>query len=97
MNSPFHLHKHNAKNHPLSYLLILCDELQSWDRMPYGKKAMADVYPQSINLSLDNNMFQFEYIYINSGWNGETFAAKKIESIKEVLIIENIFDAFNIK
>ena len=31
-----------ASEHPLSYLLILCDELQSWDRLAYGKVSKRD-------------------------------------------------------
>jgi len=37
--------------HPLSYLLILCDELQDWDRQAYGVKTK--VAPQAWNAELE--------------------------------------------
>jgi hypothetical protein len=36
MNSPFKLKQLSAIKHPLSYLLIVCDEIQEWDRSEYG-------------------------------------------------------------
>ena len=30
-------HPIELNEHPLAYLLILCDELQNWDRLAYGK------------------------------------------------------------
>ncbi len=49
--------------HPLSYLLILCDELQCWDRMPYGKESKRDPIAWDIDLSIRDNSISAKYIY----------------------------------
>lgn len=97
MEAPFHLNQLNAKNHPLSYLLILCDELQDWGRMPYGLKDKDKVFPQNINIQLDDNILELQYKYSDSDWNGEAFALNKFDAIKKVLITENVFDNVSIK
>ena len=35
-------HPIELNEHPLAYLLILCDELQNWDRLAYGKASKCD-------------------------------------------------------
>ncbi|MDF2700967.1 MAG: hypothetical protein K0Q49_2531 [Haloplasmataceae bacterium] len=97
MKAPFHLQQLNAKNHPLSYLLIMCDELQDWGRMPYGLKDKEEVYPTSIRIDLENECFNLKYEYLDSGRNGVSFASKKFDAIQKVLITDNIFSNINIE
>jgi len=53
--------------HPLAYLLILCDELQSWNRKGFGKDSKLDILPENIDIEIqDNNYFmtyKFESIF----------------------------------
>ena len=35
---------------PLSYLLMLCDELQCWDRTSYGQNSRSDIFPFDFDL-----------------------------------------------
>lgn len=97
MKEPFYLPQLNAKNHPLSYLLIMCDELQDWGRMPYGLKDKERVYPIDIEINLSNEGLNLCYQYIEKDWDGEAFAENKFTAIKKSLAIENIFNDFNIK
>lgn len=45
---PFNFGKLRPKQSPISYLLILCDELQEWNRQPYGvldvRKTMSTIW-----------------------------------------------------
>lgn len=40
MNNPFNLGKLEFNSSPLAYLLILCDELQEWDRIRFSDKSI---------------------------------------------------------
>ncbi|MDF2941268.1 MAG: hypothetical protein K0S01_126 [Herbinix sp.] len=97
MKTPFHLDRLDAENHPLSYLLILCDELQDWGRMPYGLKDKDKVYPQEIDIQLLNNSLELKYVYSDTNWNGDAFAANKFDSLKKILRTENVFTKVAIK
>jgi hypothetical protein len=50
--------------HPLAYMLMLCDELQCWDRTAYGRNSKHELHPMEavIDLSTDN-LIKINYIY----------------------------------
>ena len=35
----------NMEDHPLAYLLMICDELQCWDRTAYGRNSRKELHP----------------------------------------------------
>ena len=49
--------------HPLSYLLILCDELQNWDRLAYGKISKRDPIAWEIVLNIRDNEINAIYLF----------------------------------
>lgn len=49
--------------HPLSYLLILCDELQNWDRLAYGKVSKRDPIAWNVSLDIGENEIAAEYLF----------------------------------
>ena len=49
--------------HPLSYLLILCDELQNWDRLAYGKISKRDPIAWEIELEIRDNEINTVYLF----------------------------------
>lgn len=49
--------------HPLAYMLMLCDELQCWDRTSYGRNTKAELYPMGIELSLSDNDIKATYLF----------------------------------
>lgn len=97
MKAPFYLRQLDAEKHPMSYLLILCDEIQDWGRMPYGLKNMGKVYPREIVINLDDNSLKIDYVYNDDKWKGESFALNKYNTIKEILNIKNVFNQIIIK
>lgn len=49
--------------HPLAYLLILCDELQNWDRLPYGKQSKKDPLAWDVKLDISDRKIIIKYIF----------------------------------
>lgn len=39
--------------HPLAYMLMLCDELQCWDRTSYGQNSRQQLHPMNCEISFD--------------------------------------------
>ena len=100
--------KHPIKldEHPLAYLLILCDELQCWDRLPYGKESKIDPVAWDVNVRISNNkieiVYYFEKIAIRDTDNNYHInkSALKIQNGKFVEDIKSFIDTslnFNIK
>lgn len=96
MNHPFNMQTFNVKNHPLGFLLIMCDELQDWDRKPYGSQDLDSIFPSAIKIELEDGKCQLEYLYRESDWDGKQFAEKKIASINKVLRVGSLFEQFDI-
>ena len=57
------LHKAPLKmeTFPLAYLLFLCDELQCWDRMAYGRNTRLEMHPHSADMDFSSNALQITY------------------------------------
>ena len=53
--------KMSSKVHPLAYLLMLCDELQCWDRTGYGKKTRRENHPIGCDLTIKGNEITATY------------------------------------
>ena len=53
----------SLNEHPLAYLMILCDELQNWDRYAYGKISKRDPIAYDIRLNIDDNAIRVNYIF----------------------------------
>lgn len=49
--------------HPLAYMLMLCDELQCWDRAAYGQNSRRQLYPMGCDLAFDGNTVIAAYAY----------------------------------
>lgn len=71
--------------HPLAYLLILCDELQSWDRLAYGKISKQDPIAWDMALDIGNNTIVAKYFFdscIITDANNEKRLNKSFEKIQ---------------
>lgn len=62
LNQPFRM-----ELHPLAYLLMLCDELQCWDRMAYGRNSRSQYHPMGCDFHFRDNGIQAQYIYDTEG------------------------------
>ena len=52
-----------AKLHPLAYLLMLCDELQCWDRTAYGRNSRTELHPMAADFDFSDGKIQAVYYY----------------------------------
>lgn len=56
-------HPVNFSEHPLSYLLILCDEIQCWDRHAYGKLSKRDPIAWEVEFEIEKDVLTVKYTY----------------------------------
>ena len=49
--------------HPLAYLLMLCDELQCWDRTAYGRMSTKELHPVDVNITFDEDKINASYMF----------------------------------
>lgn len=92
-------HRFSIDTHPLAYLLMLCDELQCWDRRSYGQNTRSDIYPIWCNMSFDSNKseiivgYKFEKQFLHTvnakdkKRKMETFQNEVIKNIESILLI----------
>ena len=52
-----------AELHPLAYMLMLCDELQCWDRTSYGRNSKKELHPVRCKFSLSDESINVTYYY----------------------------------
>ncbi len=57
-NQPF-----RAGLHPLAYMLMLCDELQCWDRTAYGRNSRTELHPMGCSFVFRDNDILATYLY----------------------------------
>ena len=60
---------------PLSYLLMLCDELQCWDRASYGQNSRSGIYAFDFDLEFTTDSVHWIYYYDQS-YENKVLAAK---------------------
>lgn len=54
----------NLEDHqPLSYLLMLCDELQCWDRASYGQNSRNEIFPFDFDIRFEDGGMTWIYYY----------------------------------
>ena len=49
--------------HPLAFLLMLCDELQCWDRTAYGRNSRKELHPMGADFDFSGNAIRATYYY----------------------------------
>lgn len=60
------IHPLRAEFHPLAYMLMLCDELQCWDRTAYGRNSKKELHPMGCTFDFADNHIQATYLYDES-------------------------------
>ena len=83
-------HRITLKEHPLAYLLILCDELQSWDRRAYGKNSKRKPIAWDIELDIAENTIKAAYYFENRNENFENIVNGKFVSDIHKFIDSNL-------
>ena len=87
---PFDLKSLHPSQSPLAFLLILCDELQEWNRQPFGVKDKKRSHVNELLIDIDGRGMDVEYI-VKEGSIGLGFSEDKEELLKNVLSIRSIF------
>ena len=88
----FKLRKLDQIASPISYLLILCDELQEWNRRPYGVMDKKRNHVNDFDVEIDDEKIIVRYI-LKNGSMGLGFEEMKDDFINEVLDVRKIFPA----
>ena len=65
---------------PLAYLLMLCDELQCWDRASYGKSNRGGIYPFDFDISFTGGNMQWIYFF-DSTFEKDVIASKAYRDV----------------
>ncbi len=52
-----------AELHPLAWMLMLCDELQCWDRTAYGRNSRDELHPMAVDFSFAGQKIRAKYYY----------------------------------
>ena len=89
----FSLESLNAKDHPIAYLLILCDNLQEWKREFYGQDGSKNRCPSTdfnFNLTIDDDKLEMTYKF-PQGCSNCIDTLKIKGKIDKVININNIF------
>lgn len=60
---------------PLSYLLMLCDELQCWDRTSYGQNSRNEIYPFDFDIRFEDGEMTWIY-YFDQSYANKTEQSK---------------------
>ena len=89
--APFNLKAMHPSQNPIAYLLILCDELQEWNRKPFGIKDKMKSHVNDLKLVVDNSKLEVDYI-VKNGSIGLGFSEDKQEFLKKVLSIPSLFE-----
>jgi hypothetical protein len=89
---PFEKGPLSPREHPIAYLLILCDELQEWDREGYGIIDRARVKPTDISIMVTDQAMDLTYITGDRKLPDE-FPAEKVELLNKLLDISALFPA----
>lgn len=53
----------SVKTHPLAYLLVLCDELQNWDRTAFGYVSKKDPLAWTVDINIRNGILAIAYVF----------------------------------
>ena len=69
----------SMERHPLAYLLMLCDELQCWDRASYGRNTRQEAHPFDADFDFSDNRIRATYLYDTDEW-------EKIDEYKDKYI-----------
>ncbi len=97
MKEPFNLGALKPQEHPMAYLLILCDELQEWNRVAYGIEDKKRVLADESRIEINEKSLKIEYL-APKGIMESNFAQKKESLLNRVLNLYDLFEeGLNVK
>ena len=97
LKPPFNKGPLSPQEHPIAYLLILCDELQEWNRTPYGILDKKRNLAEEASLLITENRLEVSYIDKDTPLP-EQFATDKEAALSKLLDMDALFgDGFSVK
>ena len=51
------------QDHPLAFMLMICDELQCWDRTAYGRNSRTELHPMAVDFDFTDGEIRACYYY----------------------------------
>ncbi len=93
---PFNLGALAPVTHPIAYLLILCDELQEWNRQAYGIKDKQRTLAAEARLEITEEKLAVTYITHNASLPAD-FASEKKKLLYKLLDMGTIFDTVSVR
>ena len=93
---PYDLGPLSPGSHPIGFLLILCDELQEWNREAYGILDKQRTLVAEASLNISNEKLDMTFITHNRSMP-ENFSSEKKELLYYLLDMPSLFDSVEIK
>jgi hypothetical protein len=91
MKKPFNLGALKPQSHPMAFLLILCDELQEWNREAYGIEDKKRVLADESRIQVSDKLLNIDYL-APKGIMESGFASKKESLMNKVLNLTDLFE-----
>lgn len=93
---PFGLGSLKMETHPIAFLLILCDELQEWNREAYGIKDKLRTLPAEARFNISDDMLDMMFITYG-GSLPRNFSREKKTLLYRLLEVDSIFSNVSIR
>ncbi|MEN6315848.1 MAG: RyR domain-containing protein [Clostridiaceae bacterium] len=90
MKPPFNKSSLSPKDHPIAYLLILCDELQEWNREAYGILDKKRTHAAEASIVISDKRINVTYI-ARKGTLPAQFSAEKESLFRKLLDMDAVF------
>ncbi len=90
MKPPFNKGPLTPREHPVAYLLMLCDELQEWNREAYGILDKKRTLAAEASLSISDRRLEVTYL-AKCGTLPEQFSGEKEELFRTLLDMNAVF------
>lgn len=97
LKPPFNKGPLSPREHPIAYLLILCDELQEWNRTPYGILDKKRNLAEDASIMIENHLLEVTYIDKDTPLP-EKFSREKESTLANLLDMDFLFkDGFSVR
>lgn len=87
---PFCLPPLAPQKHPIAFLLMLCDELQDWNRHIYGLRTRQSIQCADSVIEIDDRSLKIHYVMRIEGI-ADDFCEKKKRTLQRTLRLDDIF------
>lgn len=88
---PISLPPLNPQKHPIGFLLMLCDEIQEWNRPAYGIETRKMTGIDDSNITIDDRVLKLHYI-TKQGVVKDDFIEGKTDMLNSLLDVSCIFE-----